>query len=172
MLHLILMLAAALMHPQSSGPVAHEREVLAAIDRTIELDCHGDGALGSCELDALGLLDAAWEEGRFCGGRECRRGDHNRSSSTFQTMGRTPEETNLYERDMLAAARHAYAVIQYGARTCKDNPLATYAGGCNVPAARRIGRARLAKVRFLWAEVQELLDPDGADDVADLLTAE
>src|SRR6185312_17149718 len=111
------------IHP--GAPRRNVTEIGRAIATTIDRDCKGDGALGSCALDAVTLAVTAEEEGGLCLGRECGRGDHGRSSSTFGVMGWSDEEIDLYERDLRAASRRAYVVLRASAKTCVE-PLAVY----------------------------------------------
>jgi hypothetical protein len=146
-LKVVVLAAMAYMHPGAkSAPV-----IADAIASTVARDCRGPGALGSCELDAIALAVSAEEEGRLCLGTDCLRGDQNRSSSTFQTMGATASLTELYERDIGAAARRAYAVLRSSAAQCPDEPLAGYTGGCHRRGARAIAAPRLALARMLLA---------------------
>ena len=66
------------------------------------------------------------------------------------------ELTDLYERDMNAAAKAAYDVVRSGARTCPDEPLAPYCGGCSRAGAREMGRARLERAQELLASLDGL----------------
>lgn len=158
--------------------VGYPRAVVRAIAGAVAATCHdskmvGDHywpatwVLGSCELDAIALLVLAWEEGRFClgSGPACPRGDHGHSVGTFQVSGWVAGEwnaelTDLYERDIDAAARAAYASLRTGATACPDEPLAPYCGGCHpdysrphATDSRAMAHAREARARALFDAV-------------------
>ena len=156
-LQALVFAAISYLSPGAKGapPIAH------AIAAEVSAHCVEPGALGgSCALDAIALGVTAYEEGKLCLGTACLRGDHDRSSSTFQTMGRTPEETALYERDLGAATRQAYYILRASAAQCPDEPLAGYTGGCGRRGARAIARPRLALARML----AEIVMPEDAED--------
>jgi hypothetical protein len=146
----------AYLHPGSpSAPT-----IARAIAIEVSSRCVEPGALGSCALDAVALGVLAEAEGGLCLGTACKRGDHSRSSSTFQTTGRTPEETDLYERDLGAATRQAYAVLRAGAAQCPDAKLAPYCGGCSRRGARALARPRLDLARGIL----EIVAPEDLSD--------
>ena len=149
------------VHPEVDHSVNAERQVARVVAGVVAQWCRPDQtALGSCEKDAAGMMVTAYQEGQFCAGTGlCLRGDQGRSSSTFQVMGFTPEQTELYDRDMVAAARHAYVVMREGSKACPDEPLAPYCGGCNNRAARRIAHARLEKIDELFATLLAVEGP-------------
>jgi len=135
------------IHP--GAPRRNVTEIGSAIATTIDRDCKGDGALGSCALDAVTLAVTAEEEGRLCLGRECTRSDGGVSVSTMQVWTYSAAEADHLETDILAATRRAYVVLRASARRCPEEPLAGYVGGCGRRGARRLAAARLARARAI-----------------------
>jgi hypothetical protein len=155
LLHAIVTSALSYLHPGAPAAPVISYAIALEVSRT----CTDRGALGSCELDAIALAVSAEDEGQLCLGTACARGDHGRSSSTFQVMGRTAAETDRYERDLTAATRQAYAVLRRGAEMCPDEPLAPYCGGCTRRGARALARPRLELARAIL----EILEPPSTE---------
>ena len=170
----LLALAIATADRLDPDHVGAPRRVAKAVVAAVAAKCHDsrmlDGdhyqaatwALGSCGLDVVGLMVSAWQEGHFCAGTgpSCPRGDHGHSAGTFQVQGWADSQwsadlTDLYERDLGAAAVAAYAVVIEGARRCPEEPLALYCGGSCSPIARILGHARLEAARDLMADILE-----------------
>lgn len=159
-------LVLATLNTIHTGPAPTASVIADAIVHVVAATCVEPGALGSCELDAVAMAVTAEQEGALCLGAACKRGDHGRSSSTFQTMGRTPGETDLYERDLGAATRQAYAVLCAGAKQCPDSQLAPYCGGCHRRGARAIAGPRLETARALYALFR--VEDEDSDETAGL----
>ena len=151
LLRAVVLSALAYLHPGSGTAVVIAQAIAAEVSR----NCSEHGALGSCELDAVALAVSAEAEGHLCLGAACLRGDHGRSSSTFQVMGRTVADTERYERDLGAATHQAYVVLRRGAEMCPEEPLAPYCGGCGRRGARALARPRLDMARAIL----EILQP-------------
>jgi hypothetical protein len=152
LLRALVMSALAYLHPGARTAAVIADAIAAEVSRT----CRDGGALGSCELDAVALAVSAEQEGRLCLGGACLRGDHGRSASTFQVMGRTAADTARYERDLGAATHRAYAVLRAGAALCPNEPLAPYCGGCWRRGARALARPRLELARAILEIVQTI----------------
>lgn len=153
-LRLLVLAALSYLHP--GAPAA--QPIATAIATEVSETCHEPGALGSCALDAVALGVLADAEGGLCLGASCARGDHGRSVSTFQVMAQTPAESELWEQDLSAATRRAYAVLRWGAQACPGEPLAPYCGGCTRRGARALARPRLALARALLEIVAPVVD--------------
>ena len=154
----------AYLHPGARSAAVIAKAIAAEVSRT----CSDSGALGSCELYAVALAVSAEQEGRLCLGGACRRGDHGRSASTFQVMGRTRADTDRYERDLGAATHRAYEVLRAGAAQCPSEPLAPYCGGCGRRGARALARPRLELARAILeivqpTQVHDLLEASSSD---------
>jgi hypothetical protein len=143
----------AYLHPGAPAAAVIADAIAAEVSRT----CSEQGALGSCELDAVALAVSAEQEGHLCLGVACTRGDHGHSASTFQVMGLTAADTDRYERDLGAATHRAYAVLRAGAALCPDEPLAPYCGGCSRRGARALARPRLEMARAILEIVQQIV---------------
>lgn len=160
LLRVLVMTALAYLHPGAQTAPVIGYAIALEVSRT----CSGQGALGSCELDAIALAVTAEKEGQLCLGAGCARGDHGRSASTFQVMGRTPAETDRYDHDLTAATRQAYAVLRRGAEQCPDEPLAPYCGGCGRRGARALARPRLDLARAILEALQAPEAPVASGD--------
>jgi hypothetical protein len=151
--------------PRAAGRVVARAVAAVCHDSVMVDDDHyreATWALGSCELDAVALLLSAWDEGHFCrgSGPSCPRGDHGHSVGMFQVggyvMGQWDSElTDRLEADLDAQARAAYESLRWGAKTCPDEPLAPYCGGCNRTGAREMAHARLAHAQDLLASLEQ-----------------
>ncbi len=150
LLRALVLTALAYLHPGSQTAPVIGYAIALEVSRT----CGGHGALGSCELDAIALAVTAEKEGQLCLGTGCALGDHGRSASTFQVMGRTPAETDRYEHDLTAATHQAYVVLRRGAEMCPEEPLAPYCGGCGRRGARALARPRLELARAILETLQ------------------
>jgi hypothetical protein len=144
-LQAMVLAALSYLHPGARSAPAIATAIAAEVSRT----CVEPGALGSCALDAVTMGVLAEAEGGLCVGTDCKRGDHGTSAGTFQVMGYSPEQTELYERDLVSATRQAYAVVRAGAAQCPEERLAPYCGGCSRRGARALARPRLAIARGL-----------------------
>lgn len=155
----------AYLHPGAKSAPTIADAIASEVSRV----CVEPGALGeSCALDAVVMGVLADAEGGLCLGRDCARGDHGTSVSTFAVMGYSFEEIELYERDLGAATRQAYAVLRAGARQCPANMLAPYCGGCTRRGAIALARPRLDLARGIL----EILQPPGAPDLERLVSRE
>ena len=119
-------------------------ELTAAAERAVTLD----GPLrGYDEAATLAILMVTADE--ESGFRMDAHGDSGRAKCAMQIW--TREDVSTPELCMRAAIRN----LRESQRMCPDELAAQYAGGCSVPAARRISARRRRKAAALVRAVAE-----------------
>jgi hypothetical protein len=129
--------------------VGYASSFAAAIAQVASEDAPPSGY--TAEEGAAMLTVSLYEEGRFCIGASCGRGDKGKSVCSGQVRAFSEAHARQLELSPLACARGAYAIIRGGAAICPDAPLAPYCGGCNAHPAREMAERRWRKAEWLFA---------------------
>lgn len=141
----------ALVASVSASTAPDAKPIAQAIATVIERDCKGDGALGSCELDAAALVVTAAEESQFT---QAAISHDGRGAKCWAQV----EGHDEHVKTVIGCACVAYAIMRASAKTCPDHPLAGYAGSCKWRRSQQISDRRMAEaVRLLatWDQAPE-----------------
>ena len=145
MLPLVLAMLTAL-HPQAP----HVGDAKTVADAIAYVASHDDPIPGlSRESTAAVMVVTAWGESRF---RMRSVGDQGRAFCAMQVHGESWLTLNP-----IGCMRSALHLMRLSALSCKDAPLAPYAGGCNSRSARWISAHRLKEAERIEAEARRAL---------------
>lgn len=120
------------------------KPIAQAIATVIDRDCKGDGALGSCDLDAAALVVTAHEESNFT--QAAISHDGRGARCALQVEGH-----DEHVKTVIGCVRVAYAIMRASAKLCPAHPLASYAGSCNWRRSQRISDRRMLEAMRLLA---------------------